>query len=339
MQKYKNSFCCDLYFLFLQYQTNVHIIMTTQMKKTLFFMALCCFGILCSNAQTKTTYPFIERDSTLYLDVHKPTIARADKASVISVFGGGFIVGKRDDNYQTGLADSLVKRGFTVINIDYRLGLKDSVMVAENSRLLDLDNLFQYCIDIATEDCAAAVNWVVGHAEELDIDPSKIVLTGSSAGAITVLQLDFCRANGLPQASALPEGWKPAAVIPYAGGVMCRKSELRYKTDPAPTLLFHGTKDKIVAYKSFGIPFCPKLFGSKKIDKRIRRQDIPHWFIRFEGIGHEVASWFPGSVDLFCTFANLSLAGRVSSLDATMSDENLKPTKWTNMNVFELYNR
>ena len=308
------------------------------MKKFLLLTTIC-FSIFFAAAQSKTTYPFVERDSTLYLDVHRPAVARADKAAVISVFGGGFIVGKRDDSYQSGLADSLTQRGFTVINIDYRLGLKDSVMVASHSRLFDIDDLFQYCIDIATEDCAAAVNWVVAHAKEIDIDPTKIALTGSSAGAITVLQLDYCRANNLPQASALPEEWKPIAVIPYAGGVMCKKKYLRYQTDPAPTLLLHGTKDKIVNYKGFGLPFHSKLHGSKTIDKKMRRQDIPHWFIRFEGIGHEVASWFPGSVDLFCAFVDQCLAGRVSSLDATMTDSKLQPTEWTTMGLMDIYKK
>lgn len=290
-------------------------------------------------AQTKTTYPFIERDSTLYLDVHKPAVARADKAAVLAVFGGGFVVGKRDDNYQTALADSLVRRGFTVISIDYRLGLKNKAKVEEYSGFFNIDNLFQYCIDIATEDCAEAIAWVVNHAEEIDIDPSKIVLTGSSAGAITVLQLDYSRANSLPEAAVLPEGWKPAAVIPYAGGIMCRKRDLKYDTPPAPTMLMHGTKDRIVNYKGFGLPFNPKLYGSKTLDKKMRKQDIPHWFVRFEGIGHEVASWFPGSVDLFCAFINQTLAGRISSLDATMSDSKLQPTEWTNMSLFELYKK
>ncbi|MBO4328799.1 MAG: alpha/beta hydrolase fold domain-containing protein [Bacteroidales bacterium] len=309
------------------------------MKASRLLVLLLLLAGLSATAQTKTTYPFVERDSTLYLDVHQPAVARADHAAVLAVFGGGFIVGRRDDAYQSALADSLVQRGFTVISIDYRLGLKDSVMVATHQRLLQLDDLFHYCIDIATEDCAAAVAWVCEHADEIGIDPAKIALTGSSAGAITVLQLDYCRANGLPQAEALPKDWKPAAVIPYAGGVMCRKKDLRYATPPAPTLLMHGTKDRIVAYKGFGVPFHAKLFGSKTIDKKMNGQDIPHWFIRFEGIGHEVASWFPGSVDLFCGFVEQALSGRVSHLDATMSDSQLKPTEWTRMGLKDIYKR
>lgn len=309
------------------------------MKNKLFLTTLCLLGILFAKAQSKTTYPFVERDSTLYLDVYKPAVARADKAAVIAVFGGGFFTGARDNQYQLALADSLVKRGFTVISIDYRLGLKDKAKTEEYQGFFNIDNLFQYCIDIATEDCAEAVRWVVEHAEEIDIDPTKIVLTGSSAGAITVLQLDYCRANDLPEAYILPEGWKPAAIIPYAGGIMCRKRDLKYDTDPAPTLLMHGTKDKIVNFKGFGLPFNPKLYGSKTLDRRMKKQHIPHWFIRFEGIGHEVASWFPGSVDIFCAFVDQTLAGRISSLDATMSDSKLQPTEWTNMGLFELYKK
>ena len=104
-------------------------------------------------------------------------------------------------------------------------------------------------------------------------------------------------------------------------------------------MLMHGTKDRIVAYKSFGLPFSQKMFGAKKVDKAMDRQDIPHWFIRFDGLGHEVANWLPGSVDLFCTFAELTLAGRITSLDATMTDSGLNPTSWSQMSVFDLYGK
>ena len=298
------------------------------------FILLCLLSLL-ATAQTKETYPYAERDSTLYMDVHRPATARADKAAVLSVFGGGFYLGRRDDKLQQAIADSLNKRGFTVINIDYRLGLRDTVMVKKSEGLFEKEDLFRYCIDIATEDCAAAIGWVVAHANEIDINPSKIVLTGNSAGAITVLQLDFCRCNGLQP--ALPQDWKPAAVVAYAGGIMCKRSELKYPNVPAPTLLMHGTKDKIVNYRSFGIPFGSRLFGSNTIDKIMDQNDISHWTIRFEGVGHEVASWFPGSVDLFCAFVGQCLSGRVSNLDATMTDEALKPTKFTEMTIFDLY--
>ena len=303
---------------------------------------ICLTGTLNAHAQHPqelicNTYMFVERDSSLCLDVYKPETPRADKAAVLMAFGGGFFSGERNNDQMKRWASALLEHGFTVISIDYRLGFKDSDFVANHSRLLQLPDLFMHCIDIAVQDCAAAVAWVCSNADMLDIDPSKLILTGSSAGAITILQLDYYRANSMSGASALPAGWKPVAVIPYSGGVMCRDSKLKYATDPAPTMLLHGTKDRIVTYKSLGLPFGRKMHGGKKMDKALKRQDIPHWFIRFDGIGHEVADWLPGSVDLFCTFVDLTLAGRITTLDATMTDSGLKPTAWAQINMFQLY--
>ena len=286
--------------------------------------------------ESKTTHVFAVRDSALRLDVWRPATPRPDSACVVAVFGGGFVSGARDDGYQKKVAQVLTERGFTVVSPDYRLGLRDSAMVAQNSSLTKVQSLFQWCIDIAAEDCAAACAWVVSHADELGVSRERIVLTGSSAGAITVLQMDWCRANGRPEASVLPEGWKPAAVVPYAGAIMC-KGKPQWKTPPAPTMLMHGMKDKIVAYKQFPGILSHALYGADVVAGQMLRQDYPCWIVRFKGIGHEVASWLPGSVDLFCAFVDQTLAGRVSSLDATMTDSKLTPTKWTEMNVMDLY--
>ncbi|MBP5527301.1 MAG: alpha/beta hydrolase [Bacteroidales bacterium] len=305
------------------------------MKKTFLFLLLSVVA-LCAVAQQKQTYKYVERDSSLYLDVYRPDVQRADRACVIALFGGGFVVGERDNSLQTTIASQLTARGYTVVSPDYRLGLKDTVKLKEYHSLFKVNDMFQWVIDIATEDCAAAVAWVVAHSGELNINPDRIVLTGCSAGAITVLQLDYCRANSLPQALVLPEGWRPAAVVPYAGAVMC-KGKPKYKTPPAPTMLMHGTKDKIVAYKRFPSVVSHALWGSYTMYKVFRKQGYPCWIVRYEGIGHEVASFLPGSVDLFCGFVEQVFTGRRTTMDATMRDEKLVPTKWTKMSVFDIY--
>lgn len=304
------------------------------MRKTLLLTALLL--PLALSAQIKETHAFVQRDSTLYLDVWRPAQPRPDSACVVAVFGGGFVTGERDNEYQTLVAKMLAERGFTVVSPDYRLGIKDSAMVASHSSLVKARTLFQWVIDIAAEDCAAACAYVVEHASELGINPQRIVLTGSSAGAISVLQMDYCRANGLPQAAPLPAGWKPAAVVPYAGAVMCH-GKPRWKTPPAPTMLMHGTKDKIVAYKRFPSLLSHALYGAATVYSQMEKQDLPVWIVRYEGIGHEVASFLPGSVDLFCGFVEQVFSGRVTTMDATMHDAKLVPTKWTKMNVIDLY--
>lgn len=305
------------------------------MKRLLLF-ALLVSPITYHLSPCQETFPFVQRDSTLYLDVYRPAQPRADKACVMALFGGGFISGERNNKYQRTVAQLLVERGFTVVSIDYRLGLKDTAKIATFSGISGMLDMFHYCIDIAVEDCAAAVAWVSAHAKELDIDTSKLVLTGSSAGAITVLQLDWCRANGLAPAAALPRGWKPAAVVPYAGAIMSHGSPT-WKTPPAPTLLMHGTKDKIVAYSTYPPILTYALYGAKRVFKQFQKQNYPCWIVRFEGIGHEVATWLPGSVDFFCGFVNQALAGRITTLDATMNDSKLVPTRWTEMTLKDLY--
>lgn len=291
---------------------------------------------LAASAQQKETFAFVERDSTLFLDVWHPAQPRPDSACVIAFFGGGFVVGERDNELQTTIAQRLTERGYTVVSPDYRLGLKDSALLARHKGLTQINDLFQEVIDMAAEDVAAACAFVVARAEVLGVNPQRIVLTGCSAGAIGVLQLDYCRANALPAANALPQGWKPAAVVPYSGAIMC-KGKPKWQTPPAPTMLMHGTKDKIVAYKRFPSLLSHALYGASSVYKRMRRQDCPVWIVRFEGIGHEVASFLPGSVDLFCGFVEQVFNGRVTTLDATMHDKKLVPTEWTNMNVLDIY--
>jgi len=299
-------------------------------------VALLLAAFAVQGQENKSTYTFVERDSALRLDVWRPATPRSDSACVVALFGGGFAIGERDNEYQRSVAQALTERGFTVVSPDYRLGLKDSAMIAKYAKLSGYQDLFQWCIDIAVEDCAAACAWVVEHAAEIGVSPQRIILTGSSAGAITVLQLDWCRVNGLQQVSVLPEGWKPAAVVPYSGGIMS-KGKPQWKVQPAPTMLMHGTKDRIVNYKKFPPVLSRALYGADAVATQMTKAGYPCWIVRFEGIGHEVASWLPGSVDLFCAFADQAMAGRVSSLDATMTDSKLQPTEWTNMTVMELY--
>ena len=308
------------------------------MGRIVLLLALFMVGLPAVAAQEVSSFAFVERDSTLFLDVYRPATPRADKACVVALFGGGFFSGERNNGYQRLVGKMLSDRGFTVVSIDYRLGLKDTVKMKEFKGIRGMQGMFQYCIDLAVEDCAAAVAWVCAHAAELGVDTSKVVLTGSSAGAIAVLQMDWCRANGEGVVSALPLGWRPAAVVPYAGGIMSH-GKPTWKTPPAPTMLMHGTKDKIVAYKKFPPILSYGIYGAKKVFKQMRKQEYPCWIVRFEDIGHEVATWLPGSVDLICAFVNQALAGRISELDATMKDSKLVPTRWTDMTVKDLYAR
>lgn len=279
------------------------------------------------------TYAYVERDSTLYLDFYAPA-APANGYTVLHVFGGGFMSGSRSNKWDTAYCHSLAERGYAVVAIDYRLGLKGATKVGVTN-LKPMENAFY----MAVADCSAAVRYLVSHAAEMGIAPDKIILEGSSAGAITVLMTDYGRCNTLDYTADLPEGWKPAAVIAYSGAIYSTRGALKWATPPAPTLLFHGMLDKIVTYKQ--ITFCNRgLFGANAIVKRLAKFDYPYSVYRIPGLGHEVSVAGPMTLDELDLFVRQRLInGRTLFQDVTLRDTAVHPTKWTKMSVGDLYKK
>lgn len=303
------------------------------MKKTILILVLSSYFFL-PVAFGQQSFTYAVRDTlSLKLDLYQPANPRGDGACVVYVFGGGFAVGARNDSASTRACTLLADRGFTVVSIDYRLYLRHAPKVP----LLKAYTLYDTAIDQAVEDCSDAIAFVCRHAKEWNVDPTRIVLTGSSAGAITVLQTDWCRANGLPQVASLPQGFRPAAVIPYAGGVNCRNGQLHYATPPAPTCFFHGTVDRIVAYKRYRGSVHGALYGAATVVKEFKKKGYSHWILRYEDRGHEVAGALPATLDEFCAFVDATLRGHHMAYDATCVNSEIRQGRWTHMTLFQLY--
>lgn len=291
---------------------------------------LCFWGVTWS----QQTYVYATRDTMeLKMDVYQPKQPRADHACVLYMFGGGFVSGERNDNYSVQCCQMLADRGFVVVSIDYRLYLKHAPKVP----LLKMYTLFETAIAYAVEDCSDAIAYLWDYAGELHIDPTRIVLTGCSAGAISVLQLDYSRVNKLDVAGNLPAGFVPLAVIPYAGGIMCRNKALKYAAPPAPTCMFHGTSDRIVNYRRFPGAIHTSLFGAKCLAKVFAKHHYNYWVLRFEGRGHEMAIALPATLHEFCAFVDAVSQGRTMQYDAICTDAAVKETSWSRMTIFDLY--
>jgi hypothetical protein len=282
------------------------------------------------------TEVFVTRDSALYLDIYLPETQNKQHACLLYVHSGGFIGGERTESI-SHIGPYLLKEGFVIISIDYRLGLKGKKDLGVISGMRN----FQNAIDMAAEDLLAATSYIlqnkltVGHCT---INPNYIITCGSSAGAITVLQTDWCRANSLPLVASLPQGFRPAAVIPYAGGVNCRNGKMHYATPPAPTCFFHGTVDRIVAYKRFRGSVHGALNGAATVVKEFKKKGYSYWILRYEDRGHEVAGALPSTVDEFCAFVDATLRGHHMAYDATCVNSEIRQSRWTHMSLFELYN-
>ena len=264
------------------------------MKRILFAIVALLLGVNVF-AQEMKTYKFAEKDGQeLFMDVYTPENVTDSTVTVMFVFGGGFMSGERNNSSSTDYCNALVERGHIAVAIDYRLGLKG----VKKLNLLHHEPL-ENAIYMATEDAISALQYLIDNATELKINTERIVLVGSSAGAITVLETDYAICNGLLNSDILPKDFHLAGVASYAGAIYSTNGKVKYRNHkPAPTMLFHGTSDKLVTYKQlrlFGVGF----FGSSKLVPVFKGSGYPYYFRRYQDYGHSVANMFTPTIDTF----------------------------------------
>jgi len=256
--------------------------------RRILFTVLLSFLLFAQSYATailKETKVFAEKDGQkLSLDIYRND-EKTVQPCLMFVFGGGFMGGERDYKAYSSYFDFFAKNGFTVVSIDYRLGMKG----VKSPSKLNFKPL-QNAISIAVEDLYTATDYILKHASELNIDTSRIIISGSSAGAVTVLQADYIKRNDFPIATILPRNFQYAGVISFSGSIFSTKGLPSYKVAPAPTLFFHGNKDKMVPYNNIRF-FNIGMFGSGSLTKRFKENGYPYMFYTMENIAHDVAEY------------------------------------------------
>ena len=277
------------------------------MKRLIISLAIVMIA-LSAQAQKRlieadATYMFERRDTCdLYLDVYNPAkgsitkLNGREKPTIVFMFGGGFIRGSRDDESYNSWFKMLTDNGYRVISIDYRLGLKgsDKVGIAQV-------NILDKAIHIAVEDLFSATNFIIDNADQLGVDASNIVVSGSSAGAITVMQAEYEIANNTSWASVLPQGFNYAGVMSFSGAILSRKGKIKYESTPCPTLMLHGTADKLVPYNQIAF-FNLGFYGGGKLVDRLKKYDCNYNMFHFIDYGHEIAGAMYSTLDLQLRF-------------------------------------
>jgi len=242
--------------------------------------------LFAAKPQKDTRVYAVKDGQELKLDMYVlPSETKKDNPCLMFVFGGGFKEGSRDDAAYADYFTYFAEKGFVVVSIDYRLGMKD----APTPGIFNTKPL-RNAIAMAVADLYSATDYVLQNARELNIDTARIIISGSSAGAITVLQGDYEKRDNKPSANVLPEKFRYAGVISFAGGIFSTEGVPSYTQAPAPTLFFHGSADKLVPYDKTRF-FRIGMFGSKSLAKRFREKGYPYMFYSMEGLGHEVAGY------------------------------------------------
>ena len=249
-------------------------------------------------AQPKETMIYRHIDGhTLQLDHYK---ASSDKRAnerglrpcVIFLFGGGFATGTRDREKYLPYFEMLGREGCDVISIDYRLGLaKMSEASSEERKSLGIREaieLMTRSVNYAAEDALYATNFLLNKASEWRIDPKRIIISGSSAGAIASLQAEYYICNGSEFAAHLPDNFNYAGVIAFAGAIYSTSGAPRWKSAPCPMLLFHGTSDGNVPYNKASLVGIG-MWGPAYIVETLERYGTPYHFYSVEYGTHALA--------------------------------------------------
>jgi acetyl esterase/lipase len=191
----------------------------------------------------------------LHLDLHRPQSATGKRAPVLVVIhGGAWARGERPKGW-TGYR-RFVEAGFAVVSMQYRLS-------------------GQARAPAAVEDVRCVMGWIARSAERQGLDPRRIVLMGTSAGAHLALMaatidasegLDLAECGPAPRAAAVIDFYGPTDLRPQslgawnspsigkwvgegeAGAAMAARMSpiTRVKPGRPPVFIVHGDADPVV---------------------------------------------------------------------------------------------
>jgi len=223
------------------------------------------------------------RQFDLYQPADDPSAKK--RPLIIWLHGGGFKYGTKNSKEIKIWSNAFAQRGYVVATINYRLSKKHP--------LRKFKDLIEACYD-AVEDAGVAVNYFKTNANKFNIDTSKIILGGNSAGAIAALQSTYSNKADLQNVIdsnkiiANAGNYNPyniAAVINFWGALF--NDDWLNRTN-VPVVSVAGAKDKIVQVDTKGVAF----FGSVAIRRKTDALHIPNDIKIYDGYGHELQKRF-----------------------------------------------
>jgi para-nitrobenzyl esterase len=175
---------------------------------------------------------------TLRLDMYQPagdTVTA--RPAIVWVHGGSFCCGSKTSLELVEEANAFARKGYVNVSIDYRLVDDGCTPGADLGRCIT-------AIGHAREDAQTAVRFLRSQATTYRIDPDRIAIGGTSAGAITALNVGYSPENpGVGQHQGFSSAVRAAQSISGA-----ELSSGPINAGDAPALLFHGTDDPVVPY-------------------------------------------------------------------------------------------
>lgn len=225
----------------------------------------------------------------LMLDHYISESVTGQRGCVIFVFGGGFAMGSRNSRGYVSFFEWLCGEGYDVVSIDYRLGLsKRYNNYGWKKGGLGLIKRYTKAIDWAIDDLFSATAFLLSHADEWNIDKTRILACGSSAGAITCMTAEYRMCSGMTLENDLPKDFNYAGIISMAGAIQSMNGHPKWKSEPCPLMMFHGNADRNVPYKHMGL-FGKGMWGSKYIARQMQKKGWDYYFYDAQYRDHAMA--------------------------------------------------
>jgi para-nitrobenzyl esterase len=174
----------------------------------------------------------------LMLDLYGPTGDSVKKPAIVWVHGGSFFDGDKTSPEIVDEANSFARKGYLNVSINYRMSTSPCPGTSSSEQI----NCIR-AIGDAQHDAQTAVRFLRSNSDALGVDPDRIAIGGSSAGAITALNVGFnSEDTGIPR--------QPSSAVKAAVSLSGFRGFGTLDASDAPSLLFHGTADQVVPFSS-----------------------------------------------------------------------------------------
>jgi acetyl esterase/lipase len=168
---------------------------------------------------------------TLLMDEYAPTgDTVTQRPAIVWVHGGSFSSGDKDSPELVDESHVFAKKGYVNFSITYRLEPGGCSAAGPTPECIS-------AIREALEDSQTAVKFIRTHASTYKVDPNRIAIGGTSAGAITAMNVGYA------------SGENPSAAVRAAVSLSGANLLSNVGAGDAPALLFHGTADPLVPYQ------------------------------------------------------------------------------------------
>lgn len=236
------------------------------------------------------TYTYATKNGeALKLDIYLPqNDPDSQRTTLIYLHGGGFSTGTRDTEKISKFCTRMAEYGYVTVSMSYRLPRKNTATgFGCDCPAEDKLNTFISAI----QDIQDATYFLIERREQFGINPQKLILAGSSAGAEAALNAAYQP----PMCYGLDSGpVSYAGVISMAGAIP--DTIVIYKDSAIPSLFFHGTDDNLVPYATAPHRYCQKgqpgyliLNGPQTIVQKLDKLKTPYWLHTTCGGAHEIS--------------------------------------------------